>query len=136
MKISDLSSLQRGLVKVTQSLKKMKETFKLMHSKFELTEQSQLNQLTCCVCDEGRDIQGYYNKWNCALFRSCGSNCVSWNIENFCLRVSLRSVTICCMLKLFMFLTFISSGADKMMKFPSASTFLLYFSLLLHYMFN
>ncbi|KAF3841977.1 hypothetical protein F7725_023928 [Dissostichus mawsoni] len=37
MNISDLSSLQRGLVKVTQSLKKMKETFKHMHSKFELT---------------------------------------------------------------------------------------------------
>ncbi|XP_036979426.1 indoleamine 2,3-dioxygenase 2-like [Acanthopagrus latus] len=31
MKISDLIGVQKGLVKVTQSLKKMKETFKLMH---------------------------------------------------------------------------------------------------------
>ncbi|XP_033957338.1 indoleamine 2,3-dioxygenase 2-like [Pseudochaenichthys georgianus] len=37
MKISDLSSLQRGLVKVTQSLKKMKETFKLMHNHVDAT---------------------------------------------------------------------------------------------------
>uniref|UniRef100_A0A8D0AIP4 Indoleamine 2,3-dioxygenase 1 n=1 Tax=Sander lucioperca TaxID=283035 RepID=A0A8D0AIP4_SANLU len=36
IKTSDLSGIQKGLVKVTQSLKKMKETFKLMHSKFEL----------------------------------------------------------------------------------------------------
>lgn len=68
-----------------------------------------------------------------SLSRSCGSNCLSWNIENFCLRVSFRAVTISCILKL---LIFISSGADEMMNFPSASTFLLYFSLLLHCMFN
>uniref|UniRef100_A0A3Q1FM80 Indoleamine 2,3-dioxygenase 2-like n=1 Tax=Acanthochromis polyacanthus TaxID=80966 RepID=A0A3Q1FM80_9TELE len=35
MKICDLISIQKGLIKVTQSLKKMKETFKLMHSKFD-----------------------------------------------------------------------------------------------------
>ncbi|GAA6229358.1 indoleamine 2,3-dioxygenase 2-like [Lates japonicus] len=32
MKISDLIGIQEGLVRVTQSLKKMKETFKLMHN--------------------------------------------------------------------------------------------------------
>uniref|UniRef100_A0A3B5LUI4 Indoleamine 2,3-dioxygenase 1 n=1 Tax=Xiphophorus couchianus TaxID=32473 RepID=A0A3B5LUI4_9TELE len=31
MKISDLIGIQKGLIKVTQSLKKMKETFQLMH---------------------------------------------------------------------------------------------------------
>uniref|UniRef100_A0A3B4WHL6 Indoleamine 2,3-dioxygenase 1-like n=1 Tax=Seriola lalandi dorsalis TaxID=1841481 RepID=A0A3B4WHL6_SERLL len=36
MKSSDVAGIQNGLVKVTQSLKKMKETFKLMHSKFKL----------------------------------------------------------------------------------------------------
>ncbi|XP_047458348.1 indoleamine 2,3-dioxygenase 2-like [Mugil cephalus] len=35
MKISDLIGIQNGLVKVTQSLKKMKETFKLMHNHVE-----------------------------------------------------------------------------------------------------
>ncbi|XP_075932066.1 indoleamine 2,3-dioxygenase 2-like [Anarhichas minor] len=37
MKISDLIAIQKGLVKVTQSLKKMKETFKLMHNHVDLT---------------------------------------------------------------------------------------------------
>ncbi|CAN9499702.1 unnamed protein product [Ophioblennius macclurei] len=37
MKISDLIGIQRGLIKVTQSLKKMKETFKLMHNHVEPT---------------------------------------------------------------------------------------------------
>ncbi|XP_018552336.1 LOW QUALITY PROTEIN: indoleamine 2,3-dioxygenase 2-like [Lates calcarifer] len=32
MKISDLIGIEKGLVRVTQSLKKMKETFKLMHN--------------------------------------------------------------------------------------------------------
>lgn len=36
MKISDLFGIQKGLIKVTQSLKKMKETFQLMHSNFKL----------------------------------------------------------------------------------------------------
>ncbi|XP_026209688.1 indoleamine 2,3-dioxygenase 2-like [Anabas testudineus] len=38
MKISDLISIQKGLVKVTQSLKKMKETFKLMHKHVDPNE--------------------------------------------------------------------------------------------------
>ncbi|XP_041803466.1 indoleamine 2,3-dioxygenase 2-like isoform X2 [Chelmon rostratus] len=37
MKISDLIGIRKGLVKVTQSLKKMKETFKLMHSHVDPT---------------------------------------------------------------------------------------------------
>ncbi|KAK9541427.1 hypothetical protein VZT92_001470 [Zoarces viviparus] len=37
MKISDLIAIQKGLVKVTQSLKKMKETFKLMHNHVDST---------------------------------------------------------------------------------------------------
>ncbi|XP_020494857.1 indoleamine 2,3-dioxygenase 2-like [Labrus bergylta] len=37
MKISDLSGVQRGLNKVTQSLKRMKETFKLMHNHVDPT---------------------------------------------------------------------------------------------------
>ncbi|XP_070834187.1 indoleamine 2,3-dioxygenase 2-like [Chaetodon trifascialis] len=37
MKISDLTGIQNGLVKVTQSLKKMRETFKLMHSHVDPT---------------------------------------------------------------------------------------------------
>lgn len=54
MKISDLIGIQKGLAKVTQSLKKMKETFKLMHSKFELNlTQSDFNQFTCWVFYEG-----------------------------------------------------------------------------------
>lgn len=58
IKTSDLSGIQKGLVKVTQSLKKMKETFKLMHSKFELNlAQSEFNQFTCCAFYEGREIQ-------------------------------------------------------------------------------
>lgn len=76
----------------------------------------------------------------CALSRSCGNNCVSWNTENFCLRVSFRAVTISCILKLLMLLIFISSGADlsrhKASKCPSASTLLLHLSLSLHCMFN
>lgn len=36
MKISDVIGIQKGLIKVTQSLKKMKETFQLMHSNFQL----------------------------------------------------------------------------------------------------
>lgn len=36
MKTSDLIGIQKGLGKVAQSLKKMRETLKLMHSKFEL----------------------------------------------------------------------------------------------------
>ncbi|XP_029962703.1 indoleamine 2,3-dioxygenase 2-like [Salarias fasciatus] len=35
MKMPDLVGIQRGLIKVTQSLKKMKETFKLMHNHVE-----------------------------------------------------------------------------------------------------
>ena len=55
MKISDLIGIQRGLVKVTQSLKKMKETFKLMHSKLELNlAQSEFNQFTRCALYECR----------------------------------------------------------------------------------
>ncbi|XP_029306024.1 indoleamine 2,3-dioxygenase 2-like [Cottoperca gobio] len=37
MKVSDLIGIQKGLVKVTQSLKKMKETFKLMHNHVDPT---------------------------------------------------------------------------------------------------
>uniref|UniRef100_A0A3P8SCU3 Indoleamine 2,3-dioxygenase 1 n=1 Tax=Amphiprion percula TaxID=161767 RepID=A0A3P8SCU3_AMPPE len=37
VKICDLISIQKGLIKVTQSLKKMKETFKLMHNQVEPT---------------------------------------------------------------------------------------------------
>ncbi|KAM6922870.1 indoleamine 2,3-dioxygenase 2-like [Lycodopsis pacificus] len=37
MKISDLIAIRKGLVKVTQSLKKMKETFKLMHNHVDPT---------------------------------------------------------------------------------------------------
>ncbi|XP_061601345.1 indoleamine 2,3-dioxygenase 2-like [Cololabis saira] len=37
MKISDLIGIQKGLIKVTQSLKKMRETFQLMHSHVEPT---------------------------------------------------------------------------------------------------
>ncbi|CAJ1067242.1 indoleamine 2%2C3-dioxygenase 2-like isoform X1 [Xyrichtys novacula] len=37
MKISDLIGIQKGLTKVTQSLKKMKETFKLMHNHVDPT---------------------------------------------------------------------------------------------------
>ncbi|XP_041644925.1 indoleamine 2,3-dioxygenase 2-like [Cheilinus undulatus] len=37
MKISDIISVQKGLNKVTQSLKKMKETFKLMHNHVDPT---------------------------------------------------------------------------------------------------
>lgn len=37
MKIVDLMGIQQGLVKVTQSLKKMKETFKLMHNHVDPT---------------------------------------------------------------------------------------------------
>ncbi|XP_070697690.1 indoleamine 2,3-dioxygenase 2-like [Pempheris klunzingeri] len=37
MKISDLIGIQKGLFKVTQSLKKMKETFKLMHNHVDPT---------------------------------------------------------------------------------------------------
>ncbi|XP_028460045.1 indoleamine 2,3-dioxygenase 2-like [Perca flavescens] len=37
MKTSDLSGIQKGLVKVTQSLKKMTETFKLMHNHVDPT---------------------------------------------------------------------------------------------------
>ncbi|XP_072246451.1 indoleamine 2,3-dioxygenase 2-like [Leuresthes tenuis] len=37
MKISDLIGIQKGLIKVTQSLKKMKETFQLMHNHVEPT---------------------------------------------------------------------------------------------------
>ncbi|XP_063730335.1 indoleamine 2,3-dioxygenase 2-like isoform X2 [Eleginops maclovinus] len=37
MKTSDLSGIQRGLLKVTQSLKKMRETFKLMHNHVDPT---------------------------------------------------------------------------------------------------
>jgi len=59
MKISDLIGIQKGLIKVTQSLKKMKETFQLMHSNFELKLlQHQFNQFTCCAFYEGWDIQG------------------------------------------------------------------------------
>ena len=46
MKISDLIGVQKGLVKVTQSLKKMKETFKLMHREFKHLAQSEFNQFT------------------------------------------------------------------------------------------
>ncbi|XP_054885671.1 indoleamine 2,3-dioxygenase 2-like [Poeciliopsis prolifica] len=35
MKISDIIGIQKGLIKVTQSLKKMKETFQLMHNHVE-----------------------------------------------------------------------------------------------------
>ncbi|XP_035982694.1 indoleamine 2,3-dioxygenase 2 isoform X2 [Fundulus heteroclitus] len=35
MKISDLIGIQKGLIKVTQSLRKMKETFQLMHNHVE-----------------------------------------------------------------------------------------------------
>ncbi|TMS04868.1 Indoleamine 2,3-dioxygenase 2 [Larimichthys crocea] len=38
MKMSDLTGIQKGLIKVTQSLKKMKETFKLMHNHVDPTE--------------------------------------------------------------------------------------------------
>lgn len=59
MKISDLIGIQKGLFKITQSLKKMKETFKLMHSKFELNlAQSEFNQFTYCAFYEGRESQG------------------------------------------------------------------------------
>ncbi|XP_071336455.1 indoleamine 2,3-dioxygenase 2-like isoform X2 [Trachinotus anak] len=37
MKISDIIGIQKGLVKVVQSLKKMKETFKLMHNHVDPT---------------------------------------------------------------------------------------------------
>ncbi|XP_017283581.1 indoleamine 2,3-dioxygenase 2 [Kryptolebias marmoratus] len=37
MKISDLIGMQKGLIKVTQSLKKMKETFQLVHNHVEPT---------------------------------------------------------------------------------------------------
>ncbi|KAM6915934.1 indoleamine 2,3-dioxygenase 2-like [Xenentodon cancila] len=37
LKISDLIGIQRGLIKVTQSLKKMRETFQLMHNHVEPT---------------------------------------------------------------------------------------------------
>ncbi|XP_028445484.1 indoleamine 2,3-dioxygenase 2-like isoform X1 [Perca flavescens] len=37
MKTSDLSGIKKGLVKVTQSLEKMKETFKLMHNHVDPT---------------------------------------------------------------------------------------------------
>ncbi|XP_024153250.1 indoleamine 2,3-dioxygenase 2 [Oryzias melastigma] len=37
MKISDLVGIQKGLIRVTQSLKKMKETFQLMHNHVEAT---------------------------------------------------------------------------------------------------
>ncbi|XP_023273370.1 indoleamine 2,3-dioxygenase 1-like, partial [Seriola lalandi dorsalis] len=37
MKSSDVAGIQNGLVKVTQSLKKMKETFKLMHNHVDPT---------------------------------------------------------------------------------------------------
>lgn len=48
MKISDLIGIQKGLIKVTQSLKKMKETFHLMHRNVKLyLPQQKLNQLTC-----------------------------------------------------------------------------------------
>lgn len=59
MKISDLIGVQKGLVKVTQSLKKMKETFKLMHSKFELNLANlNLINLHAGPFYEGREIQG------------------------------------------------------------------------------
>lgn len=53
MKISDLIGIKKGLIKITQSLKKMKETFKLMHSEFE-SKLVQFNQFTCCAFYEGR----------------------------------------------------------------------------------
>ena len=49
MKTSDLGGIRKGLIKVTQSLRKMKETFKLMHSKFNSNPaQSEFNQFACC----------------------------------------------------------------------------------------
>lgn len=48
METLDLIGIQKGLVKVTQSLKKMRETFKLMHGKSELNwAQYEFNQFTC-----------------------------------------------------------------------------------------
>ena len=58
MKISDLIGVQKGLVKVTQSLKKMKETFKLMHREFKHLDQSEFNQFTRWAFYEGREIRG------------------------------------------------------------------------------
>lgn len=47
MIILDLIGIQKGLVKVTESLKKMKEHFKPMHNMFELDlAKSEFNQFT------------------------------------------------------------------------------------------
>lgn len=90
MKISDFIGIRKGLGKITQSLKKMTETMSLMHSKFELNlAQCDFNSCTCCVFYGGWGIQGNKNNEICALSRSCGPNCISWNIEDFCLRVSM-----------------------------------------------
>lgn len=84
MIILDLIGIQKGLVKVTESLKKMKGHFKPMHNTFELDlAKSEFNQFTRWAFYEGRAIQGTQNNWICVLYRSRGSNCVSSNIEIF-----------------------------------------------------
>lgn len=55
----NLIFIQKGLVKVTQSLKKANETFQLIHGKFKIyLAQSELDQLTCCASYEAMEIQG------------------------------------------------------------------------------
>lgn len=57
MKISDLVGIQKGLIRVTQSLKKMKETFQLMHSNFLLLLlQHEFNQSICGAFYQGSEI--------------------------------------------------------------------------------
>lgn len=59
IKVSDLTGIKNGLIKVTQSLKKMKEKFKFMHSKFEL-RLAHMNLITlhAVLFYEDREIQG------------------------------------------------------------------------------
>lgn len=59
IKISDLAAIKNGLIKVTQSLKKMKENFKLMHSKLELNlAHMNFIVLHAVLFYEDREIQG------------------------------------------------------------------------------
>ncbi|TKS85743.1 Indoleamine 2,3-dioxygenase 2 [Collichthys lucidus] len=94
MKMSDLTGIQKGLIKVTQSLKKMKETFKLMHKAFltrmrdyMLPAHHQLIQ-TLCVCPSLRDfILSHSSSDLCQAYNSCVSALVDF--RNF----HLNSVT-------------------------------------------
>lgn len=55
LKTSDLAAVRKGLIKVTQALRKMRETFELMHSKFKLNLNPSSLKLTLGLEKTGAD---------------------------------------------------------------------------------